>query len=415
MKPREFDELVRQKFEQGDFEYNPQQWDVLAEKLEGGGKRRAIMFWWMPLVGVAASVALAFGINKVMLQDARLLQAPAQVAASNAMPINKAINPDDINNVSEVAPQELVPTIVDAQNAAVTTTENATASTSNQHDGYYGLCNKQKHCALNTQASNELSLADYKEREVSNVALNMSLAATKKKLQTRTVYASESFKPMEAPKALPKVALNLTGGLNFGSVSSGYSIGAAARRMVNDKVYVEGDIAFMGSSNVHNVSYIEMPSAQGGSMSSSITNSTTTMQSKNINSKNTTNEANGGKEAANAGVVKTAKQSYNLYYAQITPTVGYKILKKLSVGAGPDFQQILIDNRPEPNALDRGTIKEAPMFDIGLMGKTEYNITKSIQAAVSYREGISNIITPTNKYIDRNYVQVQLRCTILNK
>jgi hypothetical protein len=158
-----------------------------------------------------------------------------------------------------------------------------------------------------------------------------------------------------------------------------------------------------------------MPSAQGGSMSSSITNSTTTMQSKNLNSKNTTNEANGGKEAAAAGVVKTAKQSYNLYYAQITPTVGYKILKKLSVGAGPDFQQILIDNRPEPNALDRGTIKEAPMFDIGLMGKTEYNITKSIQAAVSYREGISNIITPTNKYIDRNYVQVQLRCTILNK
>ena len=34
---------------------------------------------------------------------------------------------------------------------------------------------------------------------------------------------------------------------------------------------------------------------------------------------------------------------------------------------------------------------------------------------VLYRKGINNILTPMGKYIDRDYVQFQVRCTIFNK
>ncbi len=35
MKPREFDDLIRQKFDRSDFEYNPRSWDKLEDQLDG--------------------------------------------------------------------------------------------------------------------------------------------------------------------------------------------------------------------------------------------------------------------------------------------------------------------------------------------------------------------------------------------
>ena len=72
MKPREFDDLIKQKFDENDFEYNPRNWERLEDQLEGRSKKRSIiMWWWMPLVGVAASVAaLAIGINFMWRQAA---------------------------------------------------------------------------------------------------------------------------------------------------------------------------------------------------------------------------------------------------------------------------------------------------------------------------------------------------------
>ena len=69
MKPKEFDELIRQKFDQNDFAYDPKNWDQLAEKLDGRAKKRSmLMWWWVPMAGMAASVALAMGIAPVLNQ-----------------------------------------------------------------------------------------------------------------------------------------------------------------------------------------------------------------------------------------------------------------------------------------------------------------------------------------------------------
>ena len=71
MKPREFDELIRRKFEQDDFEYNPRNWDQLTEQMDGRAKKRSIaLWWWMPLAaGMAASVALAIGVVSMRQGD----------------------------------------------------------------------------------------------------------------------------------------------------------------------------------------------------------------------------------------------------------------------------------------------------------------------------------------------------------
>lgn len=82
---------------------------------------------------------------------------------------------------------------------------------------------------------------------------------------------------------------------------------------------------------------------------------------------------------------------------------------------GPDFQKMLVDNRPATSTVDRGNLQVAPTFDVGFIGKTEYALTQRVKAAVSYRKGINSVITTSNKYIDRDYLQFQMRCTIFNK
>jgi len=87
----------------------------------------------------------------------------------------------------------------------------------------------------------------------------------------------------------------------------------------------------------------------------------------------------------------------------------------MSIAAGPDFQQMLVDNRPAASETDRGTIQVAPTFDVGFVGKTEYAVTQRVKAGVSYRKGINGVISMSDKYIDRDYIQFQMRCTIFNR
>ena len=117
-------------------------------------------------------------------------------------------------------------------------------------------------------------------------------------------------------------------------------------------------------------------------------------------------------------VPKQETDNYNLPYAQVAPAVGVQVMKKWSLAAGPDFQQALVDNRPAAVPASEqpfSNVTVMPLFDMGLIGKTEYSITHRIKAQLSYRKGINNILTPENKYIDRNYMQVQVRCAIFNK
>lgn len=410
MKPGEFDDLVRQKFDQADFEYNPRNWEKLTEELDGQKKRRGgLLFWWMPVVGVAASVAMAFGLSTVIRDGSRLngYTAQPQVAAAtkhkanaagkanvtpsaiiSAQDDNAAVLPEE--NTTTAAPAVAEKNTIVAAAAKPAKAENHTESTT---------------VAVNIPGTFKSATTEFEENTKENIA--------KKKKTAVVSNGYYTFREPAEPKKDPKVAIILSGGVNYSNNSNGYMVGATARRMINDKVYVESDIAFIGTNNSRRVEYMDYTATNAGgsaaAMPAGYAAKGTLTASKN------TDQVQKGTSTDPVGVLKTANQSYNLYYAQITPSIGYKLAKRISVGLGPDFQQMLVDNRPEINTADRGNIKVAPIFDMGFMGKTEIAVTKNVKAAVYYREGINNVITPTNKYIDRNYLQFQIKCAILNR
>jgi len=126
-------------------------------------------------------------------------------------------------------------------------------------------------------------------------------------------------------------------------------------------------------------------------------------------------------ETSSTPATATAQErevNYNLYYAQVTPTLGYNIHKKISVGVGADVQRLLLNETSVSTTSDGGqqTIsREVPSFDLGFVSKAECALSSTIKAGISYRQGLNNVVAPNANYLDRNYVQVQLKFLLLRK
>ena len=396
MKPGEFDDLIRHRFDQGDFAYNPRNWDKMAEKLEGQTKKRGILVWWLPLVGVAAAVTMSMGFVTYMQHAAPLLPANDQ-AGRVATVIETRAADVQMNIVEENHPQKNTKVF-----ASITKFKK-----NQQEIRQTALTEKEfslsiENIRVDEHKFNYSAAKSNESGKQKNLVINESKPVAKKNRQIiEPVTAYQTFK--ETPKAKEAISsIILSGGVNYGNKNSGFMFGATGRRMINEKVYVEGDIALAGSNNIQKTAYmVNNGDYVNGRMGSSTRTSgdvSTPVVSGNTGSS-----------------IRVADQSYNMYYAQVTPSIGYKLLKRMSVGFGPDFQQVLSDNRPAPSTLDRGNVQVAPLFDIGFIGKTEFTLNGNLKAGIFYREGINNIITPMNKYIDRNYIQFQVKYAIFNK
>ena len=399
MKPKEFDELVRQRFDRDDFEYDSRNWDKLEEQLDGRAKKRSIIMWWlMPVAGIAASVALAMGVPAMWQTPAR------QTAVNTEMPQTR--------HYEQLRPVQDMPVAA-----------NEITNYADVHTGKSIKKNKQRHSVQNEEAKVEkfsinidnaiTSVGVAHKKDVNFLAEHKEIVVKDKKNAVAAAEAHGTFKPVAEVQRAPKVSIVLSGGISHGNQNSGYTAGATVRRMLNDKLYIESDVALTSSTNTQFSQYLDKSApVSGGSSYQGVVART----SAGVAARTTAIESNKPSIVpAPVGVIKEASQSYDLYYAQVSPSIGYKIIKRMSVGVGPDFQQMLVDNRPAPSTVDRRNIEVAPIFDIGLIGKTEYSLTKKVKAAVSYRKGINNILTPMDKYLDRDYLQFQVKCTVFNR
>jgi hypothetical protein len=402
MKPKEFDELIRRKFEQNDFGYNPRNWDSLVEQMDGRSKKRSMMMWWlMPLAGVAASVALAVGVSPIMQwRDMRSAHATPHAKHATHHSIAATTSPAQAGNSAGL-------------NTVADHTDNTTAAGDNNTNA------KKQHTAITQTAPERFAINldaaignnSGAHTKKSNFNLNSAVLQVKKENENKNALADKegihTFKPEAEIKKPSTFSVIISGGINHGSQSSGYAAGATVRKMINDKVYIESDVAFATSTQT---------TAQYGY---SMQVSGSSAAARPAAAARTTSTTTDGKAAPPIAPVwesfETTPQTYSLNYVQVTPSIGCKVMKKMSVGVGPDFQQMLADNRPAVNSYVTDNVKVAPTFDIGFVGKTEYNVTKTVKAAVSYRKGVNNILTPTDKYLDRDYLQFQVRCAIFNK
>ncbi len=403
MKPKEFDDLVRNKFDQNDFAYNPQNWGKLAEKLDGTKKRSLIALWWIPLTGLAASLLMAMGVTSLIHHQSGLPSVNTGYTQSSSYLNNKATEADRAP-LAAIQGQTTIP---------FTHRQPVNKKVSGNTYSHPVKDNTDKWFSIRLQNAIVLNAAPAPPKFRSLTGKDLP------ELKAKATASNEphaTFKPDAEIKKAPKLSVILSGGIDHGNQSSGYIVGATLRRMITDKVYIEGDLGFASSTNTQAADYtVETISHVASAPLAARASSARTTSAGSISGKVSSTESLGSTTQVTTYSTDQRNVSYNLDYAQITPSVGYKLLKRMSLGIGPDFQQMLVDNRPAPSPSDRANIQEAAMFDVGFIGKTEYVITKKLKAGVYYRKGINDLISTNDKYIDRDYLQFQLKWVILNK
>lgn len=440
MKPNEFDELIRRKFDQNEFEYNPANWDRLDNRMDKKATRRKILMW-LPLAPVAY-------ISSVAASLAMIITIPVLMQHSN----NNGI-------ASQHSAAMMHKTQVSSPIANITD-DQTTNNTTNSSDAI----------ADNKVAKNALYVSH--DEKVSKLALGVNMSAiadlnnqgdnhtnTKHNYNnsfgTDFVYGPD-YNAYKGNK-YGATSISVIGGFNRGSAMNGYSIGANGKKMLNDKVYIESDIAFVDNSGIQNIydpntasiaAYSSVypvqttgnnntgaqtpgsaasmispssPSASNASASFVAINMTVprgVMANARVASEPVANKTSTPVEAT----PDIHRVRYDLYYAQVTPGIGYHLHKNLSVGVGADVQRLLEGDDKMSTSTSVSTAadlaadnKLVPGFDVGLVGKTEVTLTDKIKASVYYRQGMNNVISQGNKYLDRSYLQVHLRFTLFGK
>ena len=401
MKPREFDDLVRQKFDEGSFEYNPGNWHRLDAQLEAKTKKKSMVIWWMPLMAIAAAVTVSMGFATYMQQAEPILTPSNTGTVASNQSKHTNIHTADIHpGVGEQSaaeePNSNAPEIESNNKTPLAEAREAVANYEPRLDGSYLMSN-----SVGTKTKqNPRAQAQEKLLQLSQNAENKT-AKLPVERDNRKVYRTFADEPQE--RSL-RSQISLAGGLNMGNRNSGFTVGATGRKMVSDRLFVEGDIAITGSNNTQKTAYINDAGIYGSAKMSS------------AGTRTTSGDATLTTQAGSASsTVVVADRAFNMYYAQVTPTIGYQIAKRIALGVGPDFQQALSDTRPAPSTLDRNNVQVAPMFDIGMVGKAEVLLNDRLRAALVYREGINNIVTPMDKYVERSYMQVQIKYTVFNR
>ena len=460
MKEKEFDELIRQQFEQNDFEFKPANWAQLKHSLNHknkGGKK----LLWIPLAilgtvsSIAASISMMVAIPKFLQHN------------SNTALVAQFTEPNSIHIQSDNNYQnETTSTPTSAQSTSAHTINSK--STVEQHQ-----ISTYKPAATALSYSGENFTFSYPKTGTGN-AINTfkTSSASHKPLQEKELQAARAkhILPFRNGDAnwLQKTSVSIASSFSYGNAVSGYSIIASGRKMISNKFYVEGDIAFVSNTATERYGYTPVSSsaksmyATGSNNSTAVGDNYSGSNTQNLYATvnynnahginaNTNNNNSGPYMAArttsgnsnNNGYVvpdggtpnvvspnftmpdehnttpapssMTREDNYNLYYAQVCPSIGFHCSKALSIGLGGDFQHLILQGHSNITTDNSGAIKEIPAMDMGLVGKTELAVNKKIKAGLSYRQGLNNMIAGGNRYVDRSYIQFQLKYMIFKK
>ncbi|MBS1585060.1 MAG: hypothetical protein JSS82_05885 [Bacteroidetes bacterium] len=406
MKANEFDKAIRRAYEQGSFEYQPSQWERMAQQLTEAEGRKRKSLAWLPFLSYAASVVFMVSVGAFLMRDS---------ITRNTRVSGEAASDRNIVLVQPEVKQDALPQAgTNAQRPALRfpTPKAPTAQPS-----------------LIPQAQAPLlavAVPQYDEKLYSNADIvTPNAPRTTFKAPKYIDFTSPIYEPMEREHT-GKTIISVSGGLNYGATNSGYSLGFTAFRKLGENIFVEGDFAFVNNLSgkrtelatenayalaANATAQSASPTLGGGAAKPAATTHGTAARP----SAATDHTDNNVTAPSPVVPVPVRGSHYNMYYAQVTPTVGYNVFKNLALSGGADVQRLLQNDQLMTVSENVVDAKLIPNYDFGFVGKTEYAISKQLKATVYYRHGLNNAISGSDKYIDRNYLQLQLKFSILNR
>ncbi len=408
MSKNEFDELLLKKLQEEDLAYDPEHWDRLSQLLPpslapAANKGRK----WLIATGIAAAAAFVLAtVFYVKLMDKSNDAFPVQEPSVAQKPTETVPAPATGTNVTPPSVQERqnmpVPAPSNPAPAPVTANNSSSANpytTRAPYNPAQVIPVPVPGTTTREEEHKEEKMAQEPPREQQIVPQSpmprqkeSPVVAKKEENQASVPTYFNDFDNdgpatyVSGAAKANRTSLSLGGGVNYGNLNTGYTVGVSARTKIAGNFFVDGTVAMMYNNNANNVANY---------------NGSTTAKALARPS---------GQLAASPAIEPTQ----NLYYVQVNPSIGYQIDKNVALSVGSDFQQMLSrTDGSEKVQLAADNTKIFPAFDVGLTTKSEFNITPNIQAGLMYREGLSNLLkNDGNKYVNRRYFQVQFKYNI---
>ncbi len=381
MSRNDFDELLRKKMDEEELVYNPAHWEQLARRLPQAAPQqipfrlRKRILW---PIGIAAATLLAVG--SVFLWFGQTEEHTVNPSYTEAhRPVENKTTPE-LKTPDSQSQHHLKPAtyagapIIDHSlpSRPAPPSDVTPAPLINQNHNSNELPDHHGSSVTPEDFNATKSIATHRDR---NSSLNPET--------TQDDYFNAYTLLQKHPEG--RTSLAVGGGVNYGTFKTGVTFGISARQYLGNRMFVDGTVAM----NIN----------QG--------NDNTLHYTGNV--MNDLLSGNGNTRSRPSGHFYPAN---DFYYIQVNPTIGYKLTKQFSLSAGPDVQQLLRDGSDNALMFLNDEVKMIPDLDVGMTGKAEFAITPNIQSGIIYREGLNNAVRNSNDFLNRRYIQVQMRYTV---
>lgn len=417
MDNKDFDRLLREKFSNETLKERADGWQQLSERLGGAQKRRPMFL----VLRVAAALLFLVGLSSGILflwnrQEPKPTNLPTVVSNSSTNEVKlKEDNPVQSKkekSKAQINKQQLLQHEEgEEKNVQSRNTQQLVRGNDFQHTNESNSFEDNQKTKLPSSAisfssepdelNKEKKEAIQKVEEVvvpvspkydiaksENINQQKSLLAPNLEGDKKTLYG-DSQEPVSSQTGKGSV-VSLGGGMNYGSLNAGYTLGLSARRSIGKHFFVEGSVAFLYNNQAPNTSNYPGPPTMPSRPSSFAPNNLQAPSMKLVS---------------------------DFYYVQVNPSFGYQVNRLLALSAGVDLQQRIANMSQNGTAVFAPSTDPQiiPQLDFGVTGKTEFFISPKVEAGVLYRNGLNNLVQPkdVHPFLNRRYIQVQLKYNFL--
>lgn len=363
MQANEFDELLRDKYEEYTPAYSEKAWTELAAKIPVDTPvRRSILWLWPVSIGIAASIAMVIVLFRI---------GPSGNVQHNLVHRQNSPLPSKHNYAS--APYQ----IAHSEPLAIRTLRSNNREAKNK---------------LPTVKANEgITASLFPRPDSASLPVAYSTIEARPQLLAENPVPKRRVLPDEPvlniePRIAKKTTVSLAGGVQYGTLNAGYAAGVNIRHQLSKRWSLESDVSYVkyGASGLQSEPVLQTRNASPSSLVAS--SQTTAPENRPV-----------------------------IQYFQATPGVAFSITNSISIGAAVDLQRNISDNSEETVVTGNADIKTLPLLDIGAAGRAEFGISKRLKAGVIYRYGINNIVQSGHNYLDRRYIQIQLKVPLISR
>lgn len=418
MENKEFDRLLREKFEKESLRLPASGWTELSPKLSTAVKKKPLSFLKIAaallfLLGLSAGLAFLWNNRTSSLDSSKSLalnprekvsessgsKPQNQLAALSATGEGRVVsgNRKQVARHSDVGQEQHLQNKAGRDLAILRQTASSSLPVTKQETS---IVEKGKITAADKPAGSQSGVVD------SQGDLVAASSQKEKAEEYRKSFSSSVLLPQEqeglsrstGDEMLPfdnkgrETSLALGGGMNYGALNAGYSIGLSARRSLGKHLFIEGAIAFLYNSDAPNTTNYPGPP-------------TTPSRPSSYNPSKA--------KSPSMGLIS------DFYFLQVNPSLGYQVNKLLAFSVGADLQQRIASMSQNGTAVftPGSNPRIIPQLDLGFTGKTEFFISPKIEAGLLFRNGLNNFFDSqtTHPYLNRRYFQLQLKYNFLLK